>query len=385
MRNIVSSFCVYNEATGSIKLERRTFIMCGIVGYVGESQAAPILLEGLEKLEYRGYDSAGIAVYDGKKINMKKAMGRLKVLNELTHGGELLPGKLGIGHTRWATHGGVTNANAHPHRAGKVTLIHNGIIENYHELTERFHLDGKLVSQTDSEVAARVLDALYEGDPLLAIRKLQDLLEGSYGFCIMFDDQPGSVYAIRKVSPLVASYTPAGALIASDLTALIPYSNQYFVVPEDKIVRLTPYKVHVYNLDDTFSKVYPEILTVNWSMDAAMKNGYPHFMMKEIHEQPEAMKNTIMPRISKGVPDFSDDGIPDELFQNCDQIHIVACGTAMHTGMVARFPTLIGAVMLVIAGILLFIAGIILDVMAKNDRKAFIIDANQFAMMRRKK
>ena len=159
---------------------------------------------------------------------------------------------------------------------------------------------------------------------------------GSYGFCILFDDQPGSVYAIRRVSPLVASYTHAGAIIASDLTALIPYSNQYFVVPEDKIVRLTPYKVHVYNMDENFTKVYPEIMTVNWNMDAAMKNGYPHFMMKEIHEQPEAMKNTILPRISKGLPDFSDDKIPDEIFKDCNQIHIVACGTAMHTGMVAR-------------------------------------------------
>ena len=185
-------------------------------------------------------------------------------------------------------------------------------------------------------MAARVLDALYDGDPLKAIQKLQELIVGSYGFCILFDDQPGSVYAIRRVSPLVASYTHAGAIIASDLTALIPYSNQYFVVPEDKIVRLTPYKVHIYNMDENFTKVYPEIMTVNWNMDAAMKNGYPHFMMKEIHEQPEAMKNTILPRISKGLPDFSDDKIPDEIFKDCNQIHIVACGTAMHTGMVAR-------------------------------------------------
>ena len=311
--------------------------MCGIVGFIGTEQAAPILLEGLSRLEYRGYDSAGLAVYDQEKgLQVVKAKGRLQVLYDLTDGGALVPGVMGVGHTRWATHGGVTDTNAHPHRAGKVTLIHNGIIENYHELTEQFHLEGSLISQTDSEVAARVLDALYDGDPLKAIQKLQELIVGSYGFCILFDDQPGSVYAIRRVSPLVASYTHAGAIIASDLTALIPYSNQYFVVPEDKIVRLTPYKVHVYNMDENFTKVYPEIMTVNWNMDAAMKNGYPHFMMKEIHEQPEAMKNTILPRISKGLPDFSDDKIPDEIFKDCNQIHIVACGTAMHTGMVAR-------------------------------------------------
>ena len=194
----------------------------------------------------------------------------------------------GIGHTRWATHGGVTEQNAHPHRAGRVTLIHNGIIENYHELTKEFHLEDRLISQTDSEVAAWVLDSLYDGDPLKAISKLQEKLRGSYGFCIMFDDQPGSIYAVRSVSPLVASYTHSGALVASDLTALIPYTNQYFVVPEGKIVKLTPYKVQVYNLDEAFTKFTPEILTVNWNMDAAMKNGYPHFMMKEIHEQPDA-------------------------------------------------------------------------------------------------
>ena len=309
--------------------------MCGIIGYSGPLDASKILLDGLSGLEYRGYDSAGIGLcMEDTSICIAKKVGKVKNLREYCAANIHGTAHSGIGHTRWATHGGVTDANAHPHRAGKVTLIHNGIIENYHELTEQFHLEGQLVSQTDSEVAARVLDALYDGDPLKAIQKLQELIVGSYGFCILFDDQPGSVYAIRRVSPLVASYTHAGAIIASDLTALIPYSNQYFVVPEDKIVRLTPYKVHVYNMDENFTKVYPEIMTVNWNMDAAMKNGYPHFMMKEIHEQPEAMKNTILPRISKGLPDFSDDKIPDEIFKDCN--HIVACGTAMHTGMVAR-------------------------------------------------
>lgn len=311
--------------------------MCGIIGYSGPLDARKILLDGLAGLEYRGYDSAGIAlVMEDSSICLAKKTGKVQALREYCD--EVIHGvsHCGIGHTRWATHGGVTEQNAHPHRAGHVTLIHNGIIENYHELTQEYHLEDRLVSQTDSEVAAWVLNSLYEGDPFKAIRALQKKLSGSYSFCILFDDQPGTIYAIRNVSPLVAAYTHSGALVASDLTALIPYTNQYFVVPEGKIVKLTPYKVQVYNLDEAFTKFTPEILTVNWNMDAAMKNGYPHFMMKEIHEQPEAMKKTILPRMSHGLPDFTDDKIPDDLFENCNQIHIVACGTAMYAGMVAR-------------------------------------------------
>lgn len=311
--------------------------MCGIIGYSGPLEARNILLDGLSGLEYRGYDSAGIALcMEDSRIQVLKRVGKVKNLREYSDEHAKGCSHSGIGHTRWATHGGVTGANAHPHRAGRVTLIHNGIIENYHQLTEEYHLEEKLVSQTDSEVAAWVLETLYDGDPLMAIRSLMAVIDGSYGFCIMFDDQPGSVYALRSVSPLVAAYTHAGAMAASDLTALIPYTQQYFVVPEQHIVRLTPYKVHIYELDDLFSKAQPDIMTVNWNMDAAMKNGFPHFMMKEIHEQPEAMKNTILSRINKGLPDFGEDGIPDGIFEACSQIHIVACGTAMHAGMVAR-------------------------------------------------
>ena len=308
--------------------------MCGIIGYTGPLDAKKILINGLSGLEYRGYDSAGIAMFDAdSRITLVKHVG--KVIR-LTKSMESLKGTYhcGIGHTRWATHGGVTDANAHPHQAGKITLIHNGIIENYHRLTQEFHLEGRLISQTDSEVAAHVLDQLYTGDPLEAIRQLISLLEGSYGFCIMFQDRPGEIYAVRSVSPLVAAYTQSGAMIASDLTALIPYTKQYFVVPEGHIVRMTPYKVRLYDLE--FHKIEPELLEVNWNMDAAMKNGFPHFMLKEIHEQPEAMKNTILPRLNKGLPDFTDDGIPDEIFTSCSKIHIIACGTAMHAGMVAR-------------------------------------------------
>ena len=228
----------------------------------------------------------------------------------------------------------MTAENAHPHQAGRVTMIHNGIIENYHQLTADFELEGKLISQTDTEVAARVLDALYDGDPLASLRRFQPLLKGSYSFCILFSDHPGEIYALRNVSPLVAAYTHSGSIVASDLTALIPYTKKYVVVPEDRVVKMTPYRMAFY--DENGHEIQPEILEVNWDTDAAMKNGFPHFMLKEIHEQPDAMKNTILPRLTRGLPDFSEDGIPDQIFADCNQIRIVACGTAMHAGMVAR-------------------------------------------------
>ena len=309
--------------------------MCGIIGYTGPLEAKKLLLEGLSGLEYRGYDSAGIAYFTtNSQLCVKKQVGKVAALKAIC-AKEKETSHCGIGHTRWATHGGVTNENAHPHQAGRITLIHNGIIENYHQLTEEFGLQDKLTSQTDSEVAAWVLDQFYDHDPLTAIRQLTQKLEGSYGFCILFADRPGEIYAIRKVSPLVAAYTRSGAVIASDLTALIPYTQSYFVVPEGEIVRLTPYKVQTYRLD-SFDKTQPETMTINWNLDAAMKNGFPHFMLKEIHEQPEALKNTLLPRLSRGLPDFTEDHIPDSLFMGCSQIHMIACGTAMHAGMVAK-------------------------------------------------
>ncbi len=308
--------------------------MCGIIGYTGPLEAKNILLDGLSRLEYRGYDSAGIAFFDShSRIQLVKKTGKVsnlkQALSDMTD-----TSHCGIGHTRWATHGGVTDENAHPHRAGRVTLIHNGIIENDHQLTADWKLEDKLVSQTDSEVAAWLLNALYDGDPKTAITALLACLEGSYGFCIMFDDRPGEIYAVRNVSPMVAAYTQAGAFTASDLTALIPFTREYFVVPERRIVKLTPYKAVVYGADG--KKMEPELLTVNWNMDAAMKNGFPHFMLKEIHEQPEALKQTVLPRLNKGLPDFTDDKIPDAILTGCNKVHIIACGTAMHAGMVAR-------------------------------------------------
>ena len=308
--------------------------MCGIIGYTGPLQAREVLLNGLAQLEYRGYDSAGIAFFGSDSgVRVVKTTGKVAQLRELCKNIHE-ESHCGIGHTRWATHGGVTVENAHPHQAGKVTLIHNGIIENYHQLTVDYHLEDQLVSQTDSEVAARVLDAIYDGDPLASIRRFLPLLEGSYGFCILFSDHPGEIYAVRNVSPLVAAYTHSGSIIASDLTALIPYTRKYAVVPENQTVKLTPYRMEFYDQDGR--RVDPEILEVNWDTDAAMKNGFPHFMLKEIHEQPEALKNTILPRLSRGLPDFGADGIPDSIFEQCRQVRIVACGTAMHAGMVAR-------------------------------------------------
>lgn len=309
--------------------------MCGIIGYSGQLNARKVMLNGLAQLEYRGYDSAGIAYFgNDSKIHQIKTTGKVARLKEMCGSLDTELSHCGIGHTRWATHGGVTDANAHPHTAGRVTLIHNGIIENYHQLTEKYHLEDKLVSQTDSEVAAWVLDSIYDGNPLGSIRNFLPLLEGSYAFCIMFSDHPGEIYAVRTVSPLVAAYTPSGSIVASDLTALIPYTRFYFVLPENQILKLTAYQVSLY--DEQGKKTEPEMMEINWNMDAAMKNGFPHFMLKEIHEQPEALKNTILPRISKGLPDFSDDGISDDIFVKCTQIRIVACGTAMHAGMVAK-------------------------------------------------
>ena len=243
--------------------------------------------------------------------------------------------RCGIGHTRWATHGGVSETNCHPHRFGKVTLIHNGIIENYKELQEELALDGKEpVSQTDSEIAAMVIDSCYKSNPVRAIKKAVKKLHGAYAFCIMFDDHPGSIYAIRNGSPLVATATKEGSIIASDMVALIKYSRDYFVLPEHHIAHLTAKSINITDLDQ--NEIEPDMLHVNWDMAAARKGGYEYFMLKEIHEQPESLHNTILPRVKDGLPDFSSDNIPDSLFTGADRIVITACGTAMHAGLIGK-------------------------------------------------
>ena len=308
--------------------------MCGIIGFAGKLPAKDVLIDGLEQLEYRGYDSAGIAIMDPSEgLLLAKKVGRVADLREAAKELET-KGTTGIGHTRWATHGGVTDANAHPHRVGRVTLIHNGIIENYRDLTVQYGLKDMLKSETDSEVAAAFLDKVYEGNPIDAIRKVVKLLSGSFALCIMFDDQPGKIYSVRNVSPLVAAASKKGAIIASDLTAIIAYSKEYFVVPEYHILTLSEEGIKVEDMKG--NEVKPEILTVNWDISAAQKGGYPHFMLKEIYEQPDALSRTIMPRVKDGLPYLLDDGIDDEVLKGVKNINIVACGTAMHAGMVGR-------------------------------------------------
>ena len=309
--------------------------MCGIIGYTGRMAAQNILLDGLQRLEYRGYDSAGIAFFEENTghISVRKTAGKVMDLRAICDDENM--SVCGIGHSRWATHGGVTNANAHPHKVGDVVLVHNGIIENYHQLIEKYHLMGQMKSETDTEVACAVINANYNGNPEEAIKKAVNELKGSFAFCIMFRNHPGEVYAIRNVSPLVATYAPKeGSFLASDLTAFIEYSNKYFVIPEYHILKMTKDGITLTDLDG--KAVEPDYMTVDWDVTTAEKNGYNHFMIKEIHEQPDAFERTIGPRIKDGMPDFSDDNIPDSLFNGIKDITIIACGTAMYAGMVGR-------------------------------------------------
>lgn len=307
--------------------------MCGIIGFTGRLKAQKILTEGLAALEYRGYDSAGIAYFkDTGKISIRKTVGKVKDLLAICD--DENNSTCGIGHTRWATHGGVTNANAHPHKVGNVALIHNGIIENYHEIVNKFDLADSLISETDTEVAAALINKLYDGDPKATIKKVVAELQGSFAFCIMFKDQPGKIFAVRNVSPMVATYCDDGAFIASDLTAFIKYSKRYFILPEYTIMTMTADGIEMEDLEG--KKVEPDYLEVNWDVTAAQKDGYPHFMIKEIHEQPTAITRTITPRIKDSLPCFEDDNIPDSFFEDISDITVVACGTAMYAGMVGK-------------------------------------------------
>lgn len=309
--------------------------MCGIIGFTGTSQAADILINGLQSLEYRGYDSAGIALVQDDQTKVIKTTGKVAELRDKVAATEGTHGTCGIGHTRWATHGGVTTVNAHPHQTPKVTLIHNGIIENYKEVTTDLAKKGYIpVSETDTEIAALLIDSLYEGDPFDALKKADDILEGAYGFCVMFKDRPGTIYCMRNASPLVATHTEDGSYIGSDVVALIPYSKDYFVVPEHHIVVLEKDAITLYTMDE--KEVEPKMLHVDWDMTAAQKGGYDYFMQKEIYDQPEAVANTIMPRIHNGKVDFSADHISDDLFKDINRVIITACGTAMHAGLVGR-------------------------------------------------
>lgn len=312
--------------------------MCGIVGYIGTHQAAPVLLDGLAKLEYRGYDSAGIAVYDGEKIRTEKAVGRLKVLEELTQDGATLPGTVGIGHTRWATHGVPSDLNAHPHfnHDHSIVVVHNGIIENYLKLKKKLAGKGyEFLSETDTEVIAHMLDYYYKGDPLDAISKVMHRMEGSYGLGIMFRDHPDEVYAVRKDSPLIVGTSPEGNLIASDVPAVLKYTRDVYFLENEEIVKLTRDGLHFYNIDE--EELEKEATHIDWDMNAAEKGGYEHFMLKEMHEQPKAVKDTLKPRIKNGDVVIEELGMTDEEIRTISKIFIVACGSAYHTGVTAKY------------------------------------------------
>lgn len=308
--------------------------MCGIIGYTGKRDGKELLLNALELLEYRGYDSAGIALCGGTEgTRIYKCAGRVKELRKLCEKKEA-SGACGIGHTRWATHGGVSDENAHPHRFGAVTLIHNGIIENYRDLIQKYGLQDKLRSQTDSEAAAAVLSHFYEGDPYSAIRKTVLKLKGTFALGIMFEDKPGMIFAVRNVSPIVIAETEEGAMLASDATVLGQYSKEYFVLPECHVATLTPEGVSLCDMSGDAAQ--PEWLTVSWDVNKSGKGGYPFYMEKEIMEQPEAIRATIEAGIKNGMPSLEENGVPDSVLKDCARICVVACGTAMHAGLVGK-------------------------------------------------
>lgn len=316
--------------------------MCGIVGFIGMEEAAPILLNGLAKLEYRGYDSAGIAVRNEKtgKIEIVKAKGRLKTLIEKTDNGHAVPGTCGIGHTRWATHGEPSEKNAHPHCTAdkSVVVVHNGIIENYQELKEKLLKAGyTFYSQTDTEVATKLVDYYYKktGEPLEAISRVMLRVRGSYAFGIMFHDYPGKIFAARKDSPLIIGKNENGCLIASDVPAILDKTRNVYYIGNLEIAELSQEEVHFYNLDR--EEIEKEMVTIKWDAEAAEKGGYEHFMLKEIHEQPKAVQDTIGAYVKGGAIDFSEVGISDETLSSLERIYIVACGSAYHVGMVAKY------------------------------------------------
>ena len=316
--------------------------MCGIVGFVGEEPAAPILLSGLEKLEYRGYDSAGIAVRNEEtgRIEVVKAKGRLKILSEKTDGGMAVPGTCGIGHTRWATHGEPSENNAHPHCTDdkSVVLVHNGIIENYQELKEKLLKSGySFYSQTDTEIAVKLVDYYYKktGTPLEALTRAMLRIRGSYAFGVMFKDCPGRLFAARKDSPLIIGKNESGCLIASDVPAILDRTRNVYYIGNMEIAELSKDEIHFYNIDR--EEIQKEMVEIKWDAESAEKGGYEHFMLKEIHEQPKAVQDTVGAYVKDGQIDLSEVGLTSEMLAGLERLYIVACGSAYHVGMVAKY------------------------------------------------
>ena len=316
--------------------------MCGIVGFTGNHQAAPILLDGLSKLEYRGYDSAGIAVRNGEgETEVIKAKGRLKVLKEKTNDGESVPGTCGIGHTRWATHGEPSENNAHPHVSddGNVVAVHNGIIENYQELKDKLLRKGySFYSETDTEVAVKLVDYYYkkyEGTPVDAINHSMVRIRGSYAMAIMFRDYPGEIYVARKDSPMILGVSEGESYIASDVPAILKYTRNVYYIGNQEMAHVKKGEITFYNLDG--EEIEKELKTIEWDAEAAEKAGFEHFMMKEIHEQPKAVQDTLNSVIKDGRIDFEAVGITEDEIKGFEQIYIVACGSAWHVGMAVQY------------------------------------------------
>ena len=319
--------------------------MCGITGYIGKKQAAPILLRGLEKLEYRGYDSAGIAVRENSapdaKINIVKAKGRLKALLEKTDCGRAVPGLCGIGHTRWATHGEPSELNAHPHCTDdlSVVLVHNGIIENYQEIREKLTKSGyRFYSQTDTEAAVKLIDSYYKqsGEPLTALSQAMLRIRGSYAFAMMFRDFPDSLFVARKDSPLIIGQNGDGCYIASDVPAILDSTRTVYYIGNLEMAQLTAGAVHFYNIDR--EEIEKEPVQIQWDAESAEKGGYAHFMLKEIHEQPQAVRDTIQSYLNEqGEIDFSAAALDDAFLRQLERIYFVACGSAYHVGAAAKY------------------------------------------------
>lgn len=309
--------------------------MCGIVGYIGSRESTDVLMNGLEKLEYRGYDSAGVALFIGDDIRVVKAEGRLAVLKNKLGGLNLPSSHCGIGHTRWATHGAPSDVNSHPHSTPRVSLVHNGIIENYAALREHLKKHGyEFCSETDTEVLVKLLDHNYKGEPIDALMKTLEQVRGSYGLAIIFKDFPDKIFSVRKESPLIVGYGDGENFLASDIPALLKYTRDYAILDEGEIAVVSADKIDVFN--EFGHPVEKEHLTASWDIEAAEKGGYQHFMLKEIHEQPDALRQTINPHVMDGLPCLGVDDLDDEFLAGINNIHIVGCGTAMHAGMVGK-------------------------------------------------
>ena len=309
--------------------------MCGIVGYVGKRSAQDVLLDGLEKLEYRGYDSAGVALALDSGIRVVKTKGRLAALREKLAAQQLAQSFCGIGHTRWATHGEPSDVNSHPHSTPRVSIVHNGIIENYGLLKQRLIAKGyTFQSETDTEVLVKLIDSCYAGDPLKALQQALVKVRGSYALAVLFRDYPDTIFAVRRESPLIVGWGEGENFVASDIPALLKYTRRYSVLEEGDLAVCTAEGIRFYN--EFGEPVEREALTADWDMEAAEKGGYPHFMLKEINEQPAAITATVSPRVEDGLPVLRIPELTDEVLRNIGTIHLVACGTAMHAGMVGK-------------------------------------------------